>query len=204
MLKYLGTKGFIGDLSLEDADVLAALITSFSNGRVLEFGAGGSTQIISQCGASLIDCVETDPNWIKLTQQRLQTLANATPVNFMGYTTKLSGMYDVIFVDGVDNLRREFAINTWQNLSPNGVMLFHDTRRFQDFQNAAWIAQLYFNEIKKMDINAKASNDRSSNMTLIFKKPHEQYVNWNESEGKPSWAYGRSDQHITPLWRQHD
>tara|TARA_R110000868_G_scaffold19150_5_gene82794 strand:+ start:5624 stop:5863 length:240 start_codon:yes stop_codon:yes gene_type:complete len=67
-------------------------------------------------------------------------------------------------------------------------MVFHDTRRFADFQNAAWVAQLFYTEVKTIEVNA---ND--SNLTLIYKRKPLTYVNWNETEGKPRWAYGGED-----------
>jgi spermidine synthase len=198
MLEYLKNKQFVGDLSLQDADVLLKYASQSKS--ILEFGSGGSTQLLAQSGATSITSVETDDSWIKLTKQRLDQIPNICPVEFIGYTTQFYNQFDLILVDGVDHLRREFAIETWKYLSVNGVMLFHDTRRFQDFQNAAWVAQLYFNDIDRIDINVKASNEVSSNITILHKKQHEPYVNWNYIEDKPMWAYGISDGIDRPLW----
>jgi precorrin-6B methylase 2 len=198
MLTNLTGIRFIGDLSLEDADLLAGYARRSKT--ILEFGAGGSTQIMSQCGAARILSVETSEHWIQLTQQRLEQIADRTLVEFSGYRTDFDEMFNLVFVDGVDHARRQFAIDTWRNLRAGGVMIFHDTRRFQDFQNAAWVAQLYYNEISRVDVNAPASNGRSSNSTVLHKKPHEPYVNWNETENKPAWAYGISDPD-QPLWQ---
>lgn len=186
MLKNLQNIKFIGDLSLEDADLLAGYAQTANS--ILEFGSGGSTQIFAQFEASTVISVETDINWIQLTQTRLKQINKE--VKFVSYTTDFDQLFDIIFVDGVDHLRREFAIETWKYLKDSGAMIFHDTRRFHDFQNAAWVAQLYFNEIKRIDVNAAASNGRSSNMTILHKKPHEPYINWNLTESKPQWAYG--------------
>lgn len=200
MLSTLGKIKFIGDLSLEDADVLAGHAQNSKS--ILEFGVGGSTQVMAQCGADHMRCVDTDQAWIEITAKRLTQLKNATPVMFTTYTTNFAEQYDLILVDGVDHLRREFAINTWQYLKSGGVMLFHDTRRFQDFQNAAWVAQLYFNEISSIDVNARASNGCSSNITVLHKKTLEPYVNWNHTENKPAWAYGAIMDENLPLWSQ--
>lgn len=199
MLEHIIGLKWIGDLSLEDADVLANYSKRSDN--ILEFGCGGSTQIISQCCSKSIISVETDTKWIAATQERINKIG-ATPVQFLNYTTQFDKQFDLIFVDGVDSLRREFAIETWKYLNVGGVMLFHDTRRFQDFQNAAWVAQLYFNEIATIDVNAKASNDQSSNITVIHKKNYEPYVNWNYTEDKPIWAYGTLDSE-QELWTRN-
>lgn len=196
MLKNLQNIKFIGDLSLEDADLLAGYAQTANS--ILEFGSGGSTQIFAQFEASTVISVETDINWIQLTQTRLKQINKE--VKFVSYTTDFNQLFDLIFVDGVDYLRRDFAIETWKYLKDSGVMIFHDTRRFQDFQNAAWVAQLYFNEIKRIDVNAAASNGCNSNITVLHKKAHEPYVNWNLTESKPQWAYGTLNED-SPLWQ---
>jgi hypothetical protein len=183
---------FTGDLSLQDAGVLFHYANSSTD--ILEFGSGGSTQLFSQSTAKTIISVETDSQWITLTESRIQQL-DKTPVSFIPYTTKFNSEFDLIFVDGIDYLRREFAIETWKYLRVGGIMIFHDTRRFGDFQNCAWVAQLYFNEISKIDINTN-----SSNITVLHKKAYEPYVNWNLTENKPQWAYGMPDGVTRELW----
>lgn len=202
MLSHLGSIQFLGDLSLEDADVLAQWAKQ--SRCILEFGSGGSTQIISQCGADSIVSVETDPTWVETTQSRLNKLTNATPVVFKSYTTQFDQTYDMIFVDGRWHERFDFATAAWSHLRTGGVMLFHDTRRDFDFEIAMKTAQRHFLEIERIDVNARASNGRSSNITVLHKKPYEPYVNWNETEGKPLWAYGVPDGVDRPLWSQHD
>jgi len=206
MLTNLDKIKFIGDLSLQDADILAKF--GRQSKSIIEFGSGGSTQIFSQCGCNSVTSIETDPNWINLTKKRLSQLNEASVVEFFSYTHLdkiiFGKQYDLIFVDGVDHLRREFAITTWKYLQVGGVMIFHDTRRFNDFQNVAWIAQLYFNEINRIDINLAASDGISSNMTVIHKKSYEPYQNWNHTENKPLWAYGsQPNTEDIPLWSQN-
>ena len=197
MLVNLKNIKFIGDLSLEDADILAGYAKNCE--KILEFGSGGSTQIFAQSNARSIISVETDQKWIDLTASRLAQFGT-TVVEFSSYATHFDKFFDLIFVDGVDSLRKDFAIKTWKLLKLNGIMLFHDTRRFRDFQNVAWISQLYFNEIKQIDVNATASNGISSNITVLHKKQYEPYVNWNKSENKPEWSYGKSDDAEHLLW----
>lgn len=187
-LCYIENVKFIGDLSLQDADVLAYYANICES--ILEFGCGGSTQIFSQLCQDVIS-VETDQRWIDVTQKRISKIEKSHPVKFKKYTEiPTDKTYDLIFVDGIDHLRKQFAIDTWKYLNVGGVMIFHDTRRFEDFKNAAWVAQLYFNEIDKIEVNVKATDLNSSNMTVIKKKKLENYVNWNHSENKPLWAYG--------------
>lgn len=203
-LQNLGDYKFIGDLSLQDADVLACFGKQAK--RILEFGVGGSTQIFAQCKPALLYCVETDPEWIGLTRKRLDLLSDKTNPVFFMYNNLLEitkdQKYDLVFVDGVDNLRRDFAIKTWDALAVGGVMVFHDTRRPQDFQNVAWVAQLFFNEISRIYVNAVASNSVSSNVSVIVKKQHEPYVNWNYEENKQLSDYSVPGTTSMKLWGQ--
>jgi predicted O-methyltransferase YrrM len=173
---------WVGDLSIEDAKILV----EYSNGKdVVEFGCGGSTLIFSQSSATKLVSVETDFRWTELTQKRLATLKNQTPVTFFEYNSYNPEPTDVVFVDGIDSLRLDFAIKNWPFLRVGGVMIFHDTRRAYDFQNAAHLMQTYHNEVKNVYVN-----HNNSNMTIIQKKSIQPYVNWNLTEGKPFWAYG--------------
>lgn len=186
--KYASLKGirFVGDLSLEDASVLVE--AGRSARRILEFGAGGSTQIFAQCMPKHFVSVETDPEWIRKTEQNLSRIQSKTKPEFVPYDLVLKAEYDLIFVDGVDQLRRSFAIRTWPWLSVGGVMVFHDTRRLKDFENVAFVAQSFFSEVRSIEVNV---ND--SNITLVKKRIPLPYVNWNYTEGKPLWAYGSGE-----------
>ncbi len=198
MLKNLNGIKFIGDLSLQDADILADYAKKSKS--ILEFGAGGSTQIMSQCKPEIIICVETDPSWAELTSSRLQKISNPARVDFVNYKVNFDKQFDLIFVDGVSKLRTEFAINTWKNLNVGGVMIFHDTRVESEFERLIQLSKNFYLEIEKIEVNAKASDGKSSNMTIIHKKENEPYVNWNKTEGKPSWSYGGFGMPEQDLW----
>lgn len=180
---------FVGDLSISDAKTLSA-IGSRSN-HILEFGVGGSTQIFAQCRPVRLVCVDTDPTWVARTQANLQRINHAdwTAPAFVPYDLfKYEGVYDLIFVDGAPERRLEFAMRAWPILDTGGKMVFHDTRRFEYFREAAWVIQSFFNEVSRVDINAE-----DSNLTIIVKGPVRPYKNWNLTEGKPTWAYGNGD-----------
>jgi hypothetical protein len=196
MLKHLGKIKFIGDLSLEDADILAKYGKQSVN--ILEFGVGGSSQVLSQCLPEKLICVDTIETggdvWINVTRKRINTLANKTVPDFFDlfdfFKNPPKINFDLIFVDGVWWQRQPFADFSWSLLNAGGVMIFHDTRRNYDFESAADIAKKYFQEIKLIEVNAESSNGKSSNMTVLHKKICEPYVNWQETENKPKWAYG--------------
>lgn len=203
MHQNLKNLAWIGDLSLEDADVLAGYARRSS--QALEFGAGGSTQILAQCCKESVVSVETSSHWVALTKKRLDKLPTQVPVTFVDYQTEFDRMFDLIFVDGVYHLRQGFAFDTWKNLRVGGVMLFHDTRRWWDVEYALDTAKKFSNQVKQIDINACASNGVSSNITVLHKKIEEPYVNWNELENKPIWAYGAvPDTEDYPLWSYNE
>ncbi len=188
-------KKFIGDLSQADA----ALIERYAARArcVLEFGVGGSTQIIAQSirAGTTFDSVDTDAGWIDVTRDRLRKLGVEERCRLLPYegwmaaATLASPRYDLIFDDGVDHLRRPFALESWALLEPGGFMLFHDTRRFADFVNVAWVAQAYFEEVEDVYVNQRVGLV-SSNISAVLKKPREGYVDWRQVEGKPLWQYG--------------
>jgi predicted O-methyltransferase YrrM len=191
-------KKFIGDLSREDAELLERYATNAH--RVLEFGVGGSTQILAQSipeGGVLL-AVETDPAWIATTKGRLAKLGVEGRVRFFAYemwrarVMNVSPSFDLVFDDGVDDLRRPFALEAWPLLEPGGHMIFHDTRRFGDFVNVAWVIQERFEEVEEVRVNERFGK-AASNVTVVKKKAREPYVNWNLSEGKPLWMYGVGD-----------
>lgn len=199
-LENLANIKFIGDLSLQDADLLAKLGKQSKN--ILEFGVGGSTQIFCQCGPDKLISLETDLSWINMTTERLEQLVvDKSMYSILEYSElpNITGNFDLVFVDGIDSLRLDFAIKSWAMLKIGGVMVFHDTRRSKDFLNVTNLLKQIFLEVSKIDINVD-----NSNMTLIHKQPVQEYVNWNRTENKKSYTYGAfADKHMhMPLWSQ--
>lgn len=192
--KILKEIAFNGDLSLEDASLLVSY--GIQSSAILEFGSGGSTQIFAQCMPQALVSVETSSHWAKKTHENIKKLDRKTPARFFEYGLYPKDDYDLVFVDGLQELRREFAIDSWPLLNPGGVMIFHDTRRFEYFQDAAWVAQLYFYELDRMDVNIDGSN-----LTILHKCKPKKYVNWNETENKPAWAYGIGESPGGRLWK---
>lgn len=174
---------FIGDLSLQDADLLQSL-SSYSK-RILEFGAGGSTQIFAQCFPKTLHSVETSIYWLKLTGYRIDQLPGATKPVFLKYGEECDNEYDLIFVDGMDCLRKEFAFRSWKQLDERGCLIFHDTRRGPDISLVSSFIESHYNEICLIEPNL-----RDSNCTVIWKKKYQPYINWQEVEGKKEYEYG--------------
>lgn len=193
-----------GDLSLPDAEILVRF--GKASKHILEFGVGGSTHLLSQCLPENMISLDTDANWLNITKTKMAQLSS-TEVSFKQYTeldeiiNTEGSNFDLIFVDGVDSLRFEFALKTWQLLKVGGVMIFHDTRRVGDAGNVLNTALKNFNEVRTIDLNIADSLGISSNMSVIYKKELEPYENWNLVEGKPMEAYhahmGKID---APLW----
>lgn len=178
---------FVGDLSVQDAKILAYLGKHAP--RILEFGVGGSTQIFAQCQPEQLVSVETDPAWVARTQDNLQRIDGEwTQPKFVPYDLFDGGEFDLIFVDGVPDKRLEFAMRAWPMLAVDGCMVFHDTRRFEYFREAAWVMQSFFNAVGNVSVNTG-----NSNLTVIEKIRPLMYENWNDTENKPPWAYGKAE-----------
>lgn len=174
---------FIGDLSKQDANVLQHFGSRAP--RILEFGAGGSTQIFAQCQPSVLISVETSQEWVDKTKKNIERYQPCTDPVFVQYGSHPRQEYDLIFVDGVWDFRLDFAKSTWPLLATDGVMIFHDTRRWFDAHNVFDVAKVFWDEIDQINLNYV-----DSNCAVVKKCKKVEYVNWNYSEGKPLWAYG--------------
>ena len=188
-------KKFVGDLSDADALVLESRVSSAR--YVLEFGAGGSTQIIAQSmpsGGRMVS-VDTEPKWIETTRARLALLGVEERCRFVEYAAwprSVEREVDVVFVDGLSTHRRAFAKTAWALLRIGGVMLFHDTRRPTDVGNMCSLVARSFEEVDLVELNARVGGSGdASNISVVRKKRREPYVNWQRAEGKPQWRYGK-------------
>jgi hypothetical protein len=175
---------FVGDLSIEDSTVLMQL--GKDSDFILEFGVGGSTQIFAQCKPKVLLCVETDSKWACVVSNRIAThLLQATQPVLIGYQNKFYQKFDLIFVDGIDDKRLDFAFDTWDSLNDGGKMLFHDTRRQQDLINALKVAERFREEVESVMFNFL-----DSNITVLNKRKNKLvYENWNTTEGLPLSSY---------------
>lgn len=187
-------KKYIGDLSRCDAKLLELYASRARS--VLEFGVGGSTQIIAQSipsEASFLS-LDTDPRWIAVTRDNLRRLGVEDRCRLVRYGDwpMDEHSFDLIFNDGESRLRRDFALRSFPLLSVGGVLLFHDTRRPQDVRNVLALIEVFFEEIASIRLNEQI-NGVTSNITVVQKKIKEPYVNWNVVEGRPPWAFGQGD-----------
>lgn len=181
---------YIGDLSRNDAVLLKNLAEQAD--RILEFGVGASTQIFAAYAKGSVTSVDTDPTWIDRTNARLDALAASgvalRPVVFVPYADfEPAGAYDLVFVDGIDELRLEFALKTWDALAPWRSMAFHDTRRTKphgpsktsDIENVATVLARHALEIDHVLVNTL-----DSNITLVRKRTPLALEDWNVVEGR--------------------
>jgi predicted O-methyltransferase YrrM len=184
---------YIGDISKADAEVLNQCARKYAN--ILEFGCGASTQVIAaSAGISLVTSIDTDQGWIEKTIGNLALLEIKKEVTFLTYDTFMSMVkdgkrdFDFIFVDGVDSLRRTFAIDIWPYLVAGGIMAFHDTRRAHDFRNVLEVLAQFQNEVGTVEFNCQHSN-----ITIVQKNAPEPYDNWQITENKQPWQLGYGD-----------
>lgn len=187
-------KKFIGDLSKADAELLERYAARARS--TLEFGVGGSTQIIAQSvpDGALFTSIDTDSGWIDKTRYKLQRLGvenRCLMIPYENWVPDARG-YDLIFNDGAGSMRLEFGLKAFPYLKIGGSLLFHDTRRPQDIKNVLSIAETFFEEIERIDLNQRVDGV-SSNITAILKKEKEPLVSWNAIERKVAWQVGYGD-----------
>ena len=184
---------FIGDLSSQDAALLERYTRSADS--VLEFGVGGSTQIIAQSISpqASFTSLDTDPKWIEITRGHLARLGVDARCQMLPYESWIANpppsSFDLIFNDGLNTLRRDFAFFSFPILTVGGVMLFHDTRRSRDVRYVLDVVETFFEEIENVHLNERIQG-ASRNITVVRKKTREPYVDWNLAERRPPWAYG--------------
>lgn len=195
---------YIGDLSKYDYELLKDLSSNSTD--ILEFGVGASTQILRNFSKGNLTSIETSAFWIDATKENLKYLNIEKTVNFLLYEdfNPKSGQYDLIFNDGVDSLRNEFAIKVWKTLKIGGIIAYHDTRRQKDIENVVELVNNFKDEIESISFNKD-----DSNITLIKKKikndvifnddidiqkilRESPYYDWNDAEEKIRLKYGIS------------
>jgi predicted O-methyltransferase YrrM len=184
---------YIGDISEADSSVLRR--HAQASQRILEFGSGASTQVLSRCchPSARITSVDTDPKWIERTRANLVRLGLTHPVEFISYKRWKADLpaadpFDLVFDDGRDDLRLSFARQAWPLLRVGGWLLFHDTRRDRDFRNVLDLLRDAYLEVDVVQVN-----EASSNITALRKKVAEPWVDWNVVEGRERWEYGHAE-----------
>lgn len=183
---------FVGDLSSQDARLIEKYARRAS--AVLEFGVGGSTQIIAQSISSSTPflSLDTDPAWITTTESNLRRLgvqSRCVMQRYEHWAPTPGEHFDLIFNDGASDLRLEFALRCFSHLRIGGLLLFHDTRGLHHVKNVTRVIEAFHESIGRVTFN-EAVDGIASNITVVEKKVKEPYVNWNEVEGRPRWAFG--------------
>jgi predicted O-methyltransferase YrrM len=177
-----GTR-FVGDLSRADMQVLAEHAMRYD--RILEFGAGASTQILASRGrqGSALVCVETESLWVDRTREHLRRLATREPVFLswekweeMNQSTSRP-TFDLIFNDGLDRLRMDFGLRAWPMLGEGGVMLWHDCRQPHIVERALDLVRRFHEEVESVVLSLAGSN-----MAALKKRISLPYEHWGENE----------------------
>jgi predicted O-methyltransferase YrrM len=155
---------YVGDLSAADAALLAELAAGAR--RILEYGVGASTQVFAQAAAAGSEIVglDRDRYWIERTRSLLAELAPGREVRLVQFDRLAAldafadGSFDLVFDDGEDDLRLEFALAAWRLVPVGGRLVLHDTRRPRDAGNALAVVFRYFREIGRVDLNPGNTN----------------------------------------------
>jgi Methyltransferase domain len=182
-MSHPGRRTYLGDLSSQDAALLAEAAQHTQS--ILEFGVGASSQIFAQCAPphAQLTSLDTSAEWIARTATILQTMGLQDRVRFRSYAEWTlaadENCYDLLFDDGADELRLDFAHRAWPRLKVGGKLIFHDTRRPRDYVNVLRFAAEHYLEISAIEANPDASN-----LSFITKQLPLGYENWNMVEGR--------------------
>lgn len=176
---------YVGDISRADAELLRML--ALNSAAILEFGCGASTQVLAAYTAGKVISVDTDQSWIAKTDRNLRRLGYRGKVSFVTYENFESVSSDLIFVDGLNELRLPFALKCWDDLVVGGSLCFHDTRRTEpygkaelsDVQMVCAVIECHSREIGSVFLNKDASN-----ITIINKRPPLLLEDWAKAEGR--------------------
>jgi len=189
---------YIGDISKQDAKII--MDYSIVSKNILEFGSGASTQLFASHSDGNIISVDTSNKWIKVARNNLKELGIKKEVSFCHYSNLKNILknkkFDLIFNDGKQEYRKDFADKTWKFLKVNGFYLFHDTRRQTYVNNIIDLMKDNFLEIEYIKFNVD-----DSNITIVKKCEKKEYVNWNKVEKKENWMV--NEQNNKPFdWKE--
>lgn len=172
---------YIGDISKQDAEVLANF--AVTSNKILEFGCGASTQVLGYYTEGSLISIDTERVWLEKTAAHLARLKiDVGRVRLLPYDWFMSqetdSKWDLVFDDGADHMRRQFALEIWPYIEPNGWLLMHDQRRRPDWDTTAHIISHYWTEIGTVHYNYL-----DSNITCIQKREKPAiWTNWQIDE----------------------
>jgi len=174
----------IGDISKNDIKLLCKYAKV--SDRIIEFGSGGSTQVFAHFKE--IISLETEDIWINITKTHIESLG-LIPTKFMKWDDrKFEGIYDLVFNDGLVDLRFKFFNEVFPFVKIGGKILIHDTRGSSEYINQLCdCIKPFYNEISNISIN-----EDDSNITVLTKCALMTYENWNIIEGKEQWEFTQS------------
>ena len=182
----------VGELGRSDIQVLAE--HAQRSHRILEFGCGGSTMLFAQFSppGSRIVSLDTERGWIDRTRDTLKKL-DANRVEFLpyaGWTGRVEGWpwFDLVFVDGLESERLNFAVESWKMLQPGGVMIWHDTRWSQIMEMILRHIGAHFQSVSRLDLGPGRSN-----CAIITKKVEDNYGNDPVPDRTEPWQSAKAD-----------
>jgi predicted O-methyltransferase YrrM len=176
---------YIGDISRGDAKVLYGYASKSQN--IVEFGCGGSTQVLAHSQANVIS-IDTEQSWIDRTAENIRGLGLKMPTFCLWknrhtvMSTLKENSIDMIFDDGNPPERKPFFDEIFKYVKVGGVLLGHDTRL-----ESMWIYKAIHDH--QNEITTVSINEDDSNITVITKGHPRQYKNWNAEENRENWEF---------------
>ncbi|HYG84516.1 MAG TPA: hypothetical protein VD907_06610 [Verrucomicrobiae bacterium] len=153
---------------------------------IVEFGSGGSTQILGHYSQGHVTSYETNEYWISKTKKHLVSLniENVYIKHFNSINDLSIPEHDLLFIDGFREMRISFANKALE--TNKGIIAFHDTRKRMYTEKIVPFVHLYWNKIRRIDVNY-----RDSNITLLhMREVPLAYEDWNKVEGRTRQQIG--------------
>lgn len=177
----------IGDLSPQDKEVLYQMASTHN--RILEFGVGASTQILTHYTQGNVISYDTSQEWIDRMKYIFDKVGVKGNCKFVILDKKyeISGRFDFVFIDGYWDMRYPFGYHVWPLIIPGGKIAFHDTRRDKDINNT-----LRFIEHRWAEVESIQCNYLDSNITLIEKR--DKRADWKD------WHSDMTDEELGIDW----
>jgi len=176
---------YIGDISRNDAKILYNYASQSQN--ILEFGCGGSTQVLAHSPANIIS-IDTEQHWIDRTIENISALNLKMPKFYHWknrhtiINTLKENSIDMVFDDGNPPERKPFFDEIFKFIKVGGILLGHDTRL-----ESMWIYKAIHDH--QNEITTVSINEGDSNITVITKGCPRPYRNWNIDEGRENWEF---------------
>lgn len=166
-----------GDISRADAVCLTELC---DDRRVVEFGVGASTMVLSRCARTVLS-YDTDPVWLEKTKVRLVRMPDKVCSPELRYFEEVPEVpeCDVLWIDGLVAKRQEFTEKNFARAKE--LVILHGALRNGHSYGQAFLPEImnkFWEMIETIELGYRGSH------LLVLKKRRRplRYYNYHETE----------------------